>query len=137
MKNFDVIIVGAGTAGLMLARELGKAQRKTLVLDRKKHLLDFSFNTLASFINLKDFNLSDNVVAQKINKVTFYSNKVKSSLKADLYTLDKKKVHEELLEAINNEFVTFQLNTNIKSITADDNQNFTTVVDQSKTEYTA
>lgn len=137
MKNFDVIIVGAGTAGLMLARELGKAQKKTLVLDRKKHLLDFSFNTLASFINLEDFNLSDNVVAQKINKVTFYSNKVKSSLKADLYTLDKKKVHEELLEAIHDDYVTFQLNTNIKSIIADDNQNFTTVVDQSKTEYTA
>ena len=137
MRNFDVVIVGAGTAGLMLARELSNVKKRTLVLDRKKHLLDFSFNTLASFINLEDFNLSDNVVAQKINKITFHSNKVKSSLKANLYTLDKKKVHEELIESINDKYVTFQLNTNIKSIIADDNQNFTTVVDQNKTAYTA
>lgn len=36
MKNFDVIIVGAGTAGLMLARELSKSKKQVLVLDRKK-----------------------------------------------------------------------------------------------------
>ena len=36
MKNFDVVIVGGGTAGLMLARELGKLKHKVLILDRKK-----------------------------------------------------------------------------------------------------
>jgi len=137
MKNFDVIIVGAGTAGLMLARELSKSKKQVLVLDRKKQLLEFSFNTLASFINLDEFNLSDNVVAQKINKITFHSNSVKSSLTADLYTLDKKKVHEELLETIDSKFVTIQLNTNIKSIITDDNHYFTSVIDQKKKEYSA
>lgn len=33
MKNFDVIIIGAGAAGLMCAIEAGKRKRKVLVLD--------------------------------------------------------------------------------------------------------
>ena len=46
--TYDVIIVGGGTAGLMLAKELGKFKHKTLVIDRKNNLLHFSFNTLGS-----------------------------------------------------------------------------------------
>ena len=53
MEKFDVVILGVGTAGLILDRELGKFKLKTLVLDRKKDLLEFSFNTLGSFLNLK------------------------------------------------------------------------------------
>jgi len=53
MEKFDVVIIGGRTAGVILARELGKFKRKTLVLDRKKDLLEFSFNTLGSFLNLK------------------------------------------------------------------------------------
>ena len=75
-NNYDVVIVGAGTAGLMLARELGKQKRKTLVLERKTNLLEFSFNTLGSFINLDDFDLTENVVAQKIDTCTFHSLQV-------------------------------------------------------------
>lgn len=47
--NFDVVTIGGGTAGLILARELCKKKRKTLILDRKKYLLEFSFNTLRQF----------------------------------------------------------------------------------------
>ncbi len=135
MNNFDVVIVGAGTAGVMLARELGKAKKKTLVLDRKKDLLSFSFNTLASFMSLDEFGLSENVVAQKINKITFHSNKVKSSLTCNGYTLDKKKLHEEILNTIDNEYVTFKNEVNIKSIESDENGVFTSVTDQNKTTY--
>ena len=80
MNNFDVVIIGGGTAGLMLARELGNFKRKTLVLDRKDNLLEFSFNTLGSFINVDDFDLSKDVIAQKISDLVFQSKRVKREI---------------------------------------------------------
>jgi digeranylgeranylglycerophospholipid reductase len=82
--NFDVVIIGGGTAGLILARELGKSKLKTLILDRKKDLLEFPFNTLGSFINLKDFDLTEDVVAQKIDTITFRSKTFQRKVKSDL-----------------------------------------------------
>lgn len=135
MSAFDVVIVGGGTAGLMLAREFGKAKRKTLVLDRKDNLLEFSFNTLGSFINLDDFDLTENVVAQKIDLVTFRSKLVTRKVKTNAYILDKKKVHEELLEAIDEEYVTTLLKVNIKNIKKDEQGRFSSVTDSKGNEY--
>ena len=134
--NFDIVIVGAGTAGLMLAREFGKLKRKTLLIDRKDNLLEFSFNTLGSFINLKDFNLKENVVAQKINTCVFHSRLVKRKIKIDAYILDKKKVHEELLGAIDKKYITTLLKVNVINILRDNNGNFTSVIDSKKNTYT-
>lgn len=136
MKGFEVVIVGAGTAGLMLARELGRLKHKTLVVDRKKNLLEFSFNTLGSFINLDQFELSENVVAQNIDTISLHSKRMKRKLKSDLYVLDKKEVHKELLEAIDTNYITIKTNVNIKEIQRQ-NGNFTTIIDQNKEKYTA
>jgi digeranylgeranylglycerophospholipid reductase len=135
-SDFEVVIIGGGTAGLILARELGKRKRKTLLLDRKKELLEFSFNTLGSFMNLKDFNLTEAVIAREINKITFHSSNVKSSIQSDLYILDKKKVHLELLEALDDEYVSIKTSVNIKTIEKDDTGNFISVTDQNKEKYT-
>lgn len=135
MNNFDVVIIGGGTAGLMLARELGKSKQKTLLLDRKKDLLEFSFNTLGSFINLKEFGLTHDVVAQDIDTISFHSKRMKSMVKSDLYILDKKKVHIEILNAIDNKFITIKTGVNIKSIETDDIGNFISVTDQNKEKY--
>lgn len=134
-NNYDVVIVGAGTAGLMLARELGKQKRKTLVLDRKTNLLEFSFNTLGSFINLDDFDLTENVVAQKIDTCTFHSKNITRRVKGEAYILDKKKLHEELLETINDEFVTFELGVHIKSFSKNDDGLYTAVIDKNDNKY--
>lgn len=135
MKIFDVVIIGAGTAGLMLARELGKFKKKTLVLDRKKNLLEFSFNTLGSFIDLKKFDLSKDVVAQDINKVVIHSKNLKRKIRSNLYVLDKKKVHEELINSIDKDYVTFLTSINIKNITKDEKGKFISVIDKNKNEY--
>lgn len=134
-KNYDVVIVGAGTAGLMLARELGKLKYKTLVLERKTNLLEFSFNTLGSFINLEDFGLTKNVVAQEIDTCTFHSKNITRKVKGNAYILDKKLLHEEILHSIDNEFVEFYLDIHIKSFSKDSNGNYTSVIDKNKNEY--
>lgn len=133
--KFDVVIVGAGTAGLMLAKELGKFKKKTLVLDRKKDLLEFSFNTLGSFINLQKFDLSKNVVAQEISRVVIHSKNLKRKIKSNLYVLDKKKVHEEIINSIDKNYVTFLTGINIKNINKDKNGVFLSVIDKDKNEY--
>ncbi|WP_299064643.1 NAD(P)/FAD-dependent oxidoreductase [uncultured Polaribacter sp.] len=138
MHNFDVVIIGGGTAGLMLARELGKLKRKTLVLDRKDNLLAFSFNTLGSFINIKDFNLTKDVISKEIDTLIFKSKNVKRAIKTDnLYVLDKKKVHEELINAMNTDDVTLKTNIHIKDILKDASGNFTGVIDKDNNEYYA
>jgi digeranylgeranylglycerophospholipid reductase len=134
--NFDVVIVGAGTAGLLLARELGKSKRKVLLLDRRKNLLEFSFNTLASFIDLDKFDLTHNVVAQDIDTVTFHSKRMRRNIKSNLYVLDKKQVHIEILNAIDTNFVTIKTGINIKTIETDEENNYTSVTDQNKEKYT-
>jgi len=134
-QNFDVVIIGAGTAGLILARELGRKKRKTLVLDRKKDILEFSFNTLGSFLDLDEFGLTHNVVAQDIDTISFHSKRMKRKVKSNLYILDKKEVHVEILDAIDTEFVTIKTEVNIKTIETDINGNFTSAIDQNKEKY--
>ena len=136
MNNFDVVIVGGGTAGLMLARELGNFKRKTLILDRKDNLLEFSFNTLGSFINLEDFNLSTEVVAQQIDTLVFQSKRVKREIKnINMYVLDKKKLHEELINSLDTNYVTIKTEVHIKDVLKDDAGLFTCVTDKNENQY--
>jgi digeranylgeranylglycerophospholipid reductase len=135
MNTFDVVIIGGGTAGLILAREFGKSKRKTLLLDRKDDLLSLAFNTLGSFMDISDFDLTENVIAQKIDTATFHSKNVKRKVKVNAYILDKKKVHEELLEAIDATYVTTALGVNIKNIKKDKNGVYTSVTDAKGNEY--
>lgn len=137
MNKYDVVIVGAGTAGILLARELGKLKIKTLVLERKNNLLEFSFNTLGSFIDLEKFQLSENVVAQKINKIVIHSKNLKRKIASKLYVLDKKKVHEEILNAVDANFVTFLTGIHIKDISKNLEGNFTQAIDKEGNKFTA
>lgn len=137
MKNYDVIIVGSGTAGLMLARELGRQKHKTLLLDRKKNLLEFSFNTLGSFMDLEQFELSENVVSQKIDTAVVYSKHVKENIKIKANVLDKRKVHEELIASLDTDYVDIQLGIHIKDILTKSENHFSAVTDSKGNEYTA
>ena len=136
MSLHGVIIVGGGGAGLMLARELGKKKHNVLILDRKKDLLDFSFYTLASFMEPKDFDLTNHVVAQEINKILLHSKRFKSILKSKLYTLDKKKLHAEILDSLDSNYVSIQLEVSIAEIKKNEN-GFTSVIDKEGNEYAA
>ena len=136
MVTYDVIIVGGGGAGLLLARELARQKHKVLIIDKNKDLLNFTFYTLASFIKLEDFELSNNVIAQNIDKILVKSNRFTANLKAKLYTIDKKEVHKELLNSIDKDFVDFELGVQIKNIIKNDNT-FSSVIDKKGKEYFA
>lgn len=137
VKSYDVVIVGAGCAGLMLARELGKQKINTLVLEKRNNLLEFSFYTLGSFMNPNDFGLSQNVIAQKTKSLVIHSKNFNKKIAIDGCTLDKRKVHEELLAKIDTNFIDIKTGITIVDIIKDKNNNFTSVLDKNKNEYSA
>jgi digeranylgeranylglycerophospholipid reductase len=135
--EFDIIIVGGGGAGLMAGRELGKRGLKTLIIDRKSDLLDFTFNTLGSFMNIDDFGLTENVIARKVKSVILYSKHFKRVVTCEGSVLDKRKLHEELLNTINTDYVTVLTDTAIKAFTLTESGDIASITDQHGSTYTA
>lgn len=74
MKQYDVIIVGAGLAGLQCARLLGRQGVRVLLVDRKDSLKE-SIHTTGIFVRrtLEDFDLPNNCLGPPIRHVTLYS----------------------------------------------------------------
>lgn len=136
-KNYDTIIVGAGGAGLMLARELGIKKRKVLLLERKTDLLNLPFKTLASFMDINEFNLSSNVVATALDKFILYSKNIRCSTTVKACILDKAQLHQHLLESIDKNYVDIQTGVYIKSFNADANGNLTEIIDDKGNRYHA
>lgn len=71
--SFDVLVIGAGIAGLSIARELSKHNLNIGLLDKKSDLRHVTFYTLGSFIDLEKFGLSKNVIAAEQTEGIFHS----------------------------------------------------------------
>ncbi|HEX3144653.1 MAG TPA: FAD-dependent oxidoreductase, partial [Pyrinomonadaceae bacterium] len=74
MKRYDVVIVGAGLAGLQLSRLLAENQLRVLLIDRKTSLTQ-SIHTTGIFVRrtLEDFSLPDDCLGPVVRDVTLYS----------------------------------------------------------------
>src|ERR1700730_10449186 len=74
MENYDVIVVGAGLAGLQTARLLGERGFRVLLVDRKPSL-DRSIHTTGIFVRrtLEDFALPEDCLGPPVRHVTLYS----------------------------------------------------------------
>ncbi len=74
MENYDVVIIGAGLAGLHCARLLGKRGLSVLLVDRKE-ALDVSIHTTGIFVRrtLEDFDIPDDCLGPPVRHVTLYS----------------------------------------------------------------
>ncbi|MFN2510877.1 MAG: NAD(P)/FAD-dependent oxidoreductase [Pyrinomonadaceae bacterium] len=74
MKTQDVIIVGAGLAGLQCARLLGRQGLRVLLVDRKASL-ETSIHTTGIFVRrtLEDFDIPEDCLGPPLRHVTLYS----------------------------------------------------------------
>lgn len=74
MKEYDVIIVGAGLAGLQCARLLGGQGLRVLLVDRKASL-EKSIHTTGIFVRrtLEDFDIPGDCLGPPLRHVTLYS----------------------------------------------------------------
>jgi flavin-dependent dehydrogenase len=74
MENYDVVIIGAGLAGLHCARLLAKRGLSVLLVDRKK-TLDLSIHTTGIFVRrtLEGFDIPDDCLGPPVRHVTLYS----------------------------------------------------------------
>jgi flavin-dependent dehydrogenase len=74
METYDVVIIGAGLAGLQCARLLGRHGLTVLLVDRKQSL-DTAVHTTGIFVRrtLEDFDLPEDCLGPPIRHVTLYS----------------------------------------------------------------
>ncbi len=85
MKIFDVVIIGAGLAGLQCAKLLSQQGLKTLLVDRKTDLTN-GIHTTGIFVRktFDDFEFSPETLGKPVRNVTLYSPKLKAlELKSD------------------------------------------------------
>ena len=79
MKTFDVVIIGAGLAGLQCAKLLGERGAKVLLVDRKTDLSK-GVHTTGIFVRktLEDFDFPIGTLGKAVKNVTLYSPKLKA-----------------------------------------------------------
>ncbi|MEP6920250.1 MAG: NAD(P)/FAD-dependent oxidoreductase [bacterium] len=74
MKQYDVVIIGAGLAGLQCARLIGASGLRVLLVDHKKNLQQ-SIHTTGIFVRrtLEDFGIPEDCLGPPLRHVTLYS----------------------------------------------------------------
>lgn len=79
MEVFDVVIIGAGLAGLQCAKLLSNRGAKILLVDRKNDLTK-GVHTTGIFVRktLEDFDFPAGTLGKPVRNVTLYSPKLKS-----------------------------------------------------------
>lgn len=79
MKNFDVVIIGAGLAGLQCAKLLSQNGVKVLLVDRKTDLTK-GIHTTGIFVRktLEDFEFPPGTLGKAVRNVTLYSPNLKA-----------------------------------------------------------
>ena len=79
MKTFDVVIIGAGLAGLQCAKLLSLSKAKILLVDRKKDLTK-GIHTTGIFVRktLEDFVFPAGTLGKPVRNVTLYSPKLRA-----------------------------------------------------------
>jgi flavin-dependent dehydrogenase len=79
MKIYDVVIIGAGLAGLQCAKLLAGCGAKILLVDRKTDLMR-GIHTTGIFVRktLEDFDFPAGTLGKPVRDVTLYSPKLKS-----------------------------------------------------------
>ncbi len=72
MKRYDLVVAGAGPAGLTLAWKAAEHGVRVLIFDRKRDAGHIAYTTSASYIDLKRWGLPDEI-AHPISRIHFAS----------------------------------------------------------------
>src|SRR5688572_12384253 len=112
MKSFDVVIIGAGLAGLQCAKLLSQQGAKILLVDRKTDLSK-GIHTTGIFVRktLEDFDFPSSTLGKAVRNVKLYSPKLKQiNLESDKdeFRVGKMgKLYESFLQDCENNGVQF------------------------------
>lgn len=122
MESYDIIIIGAGPAGLNAAKILGDAGRKVLLLEKNSEIGPKICAGGLTRKSIRYLNLPEEIIDYKYNEIIFNSPHFRSSIKfGDIffYTVDRKNLGQWQLEKINRAFVDVRTNTHIIQIEKD------------------
>ncbi len=116
MESFDVIIVGAGPAGLKCAETLGGSKFKVLLLEKNSEI---GPKICAGGLTRKDrnyLNLPDKLIEFKSNKIKFHTNGKCSEIKYAedvIYTINRKNLGQWQLKKLK-KFKNIEVRTNAR-----------------------
>ena len=124
MKNFDVVIIGAGLAGLECGKRLAQNNVKVLLVDRKKDLTK-GIHTTGIFVRktFEDFDFPSETLGKPISDVTLYSPKLRTltlkSEKEEFRVGNMGVLYEKLLQDCLKEGVEFLSDTSYISVASE------------------
>jgi digeranylgeranylglycerophospholipid reductase len=136
-KYYDVIIIGAGVAGIMTAKELSNLKKKVLLIDANEDILHIPFHTLGSFINIKEFGFTEKVIASEIDGMTIHSKKFSHKSSGKAYIIDKERLHKEIIENFNSENLDIKTETVIEDYILNSDNSIKEVLDSKGNRYSA
>ena len=131
MEQYDVVIVGAGPAGLRCAEVLAKGGKKVIVLEKNKIIGD---KVCAGGLTLKDLELGipNSIIQRKFKKVIIHTPLKKTEIKFDkpfLATIDRKDLGRWMANKAKKEGANIIMNQDVvqiknKSIITSERQEF-------------
>lgn len=105
MKLYDVIIIGAGPAGLNCANTLAKSNKRVLLVDQKEIIGPKVCAGGLTGHDLEYLKLPDNLLDHKYNEMTLHtalSHNIIKLYKHLVYTIDRKNLGQWQLKRLNN-----------------------------------
>jgi len=118
MKSYEIIIVGAGPAGLKCAEVLAKNNKKVLVLEKDSI---FGDKVCAGGLTLKDLELGipNKIIQRKFKKVIIHTPHQDTEIKLDkpfIATLDRKDLGKWMADNARKQGAELQLNSKVAKI---------------------
>ena len=122
MEIFDVVIIGAGPAGLNAAKILGDAGKKVLLLEKNEKIGPKICAGGLTRKSKKYLNLPDSLIEKKFSSIIFKSPRAKTKILLDkdyFFLVDREKMGQWQLKQINTQNVSVRVKSRVSKISND------------------